>query len=93
MGKLRDLSGLERHMDSHAPAGLDRRFAPDFLNDRVSSALPDRLFELSSWMMVAKFRRRFAHVEEGVAASGKTLREATMEQMESLWQDAKRQKG
>src|ERR1700689_2310403 len=39
----------------------------------------------------AKFRRRFAHVEEGVAASGKTLREATMEQMESLWQDAKRQ--
>ncbi len=41
----------------------------------------------------AKFRRRFAHVEEGVAASGKTLREATMEQMESLWQDAKRQKG
>ncbi len=40
----------------------------------------------------AKFRRRFAHVEEGVAASGKTLREATMEQMESLWQDAKRQK-
>ncbi len=41
----------------------------------------------------AKFRRRFAHVEEGVEASGKTLREATMEQMESLWQDAKRQKG
>jgi MazG family protein len=41
----------------------------------------------------AKFRRRFAHVEEGVAASGKTLREATMEQMESLWQDAKRQRG
>jgi MazG family protein len=41
----------------------------------------------------AKFRRRFAHVEKGVEASGKTLREATMQQMESLWQDAKRQKG
>jgi tetrapyrrole methylase family protein/MazG family protein len=41
----------------------------------------------------AKFRRRFAHVEEGIEASGKTLREATMEEMESLWQDAKRLKG
>lgn len=41
----------------------------------------------------AKFRRRFAHVEEGIEASGKTLREATMEEMESLWQDAKRHKG
>jgi MazG family protein len=41
----------------------------------------------------AKFRRRFAHVEDGIEASGKTLREATMEEMESLWQDAKRHKG
>ncbi len=41
----------------------------------------------------AKFRRRFAHVEEGIEAAGKTLREATMEEMESLWQDAKRLKG
>jgi tetrapyrrole methylase family protein/MazG family protein len=41
----------------------------------------------------AKFRRRFAHVEEGIEASGKTLREATMQEMESLWQDAKRLKG
>jgi tetrapyrrole methylase family protein/MazG family protein len=38
----------------------------------------------------AKFRRRFAHMEDGLAASGKTLREAGMEEMESLWQAAKR---
>jgi tetrapyrrole methylase family protein/MazG family protein len=41
----------------------------------------------------AKFRRRFAHVEQGVEAAGKTLREATMEEMESFWQDAKRHQG
>jgi len=38
----------------------------------------------------AKFRRRFAHVEAGLAALGKTPQQATIEEMEALWQDAKR---
>jgi MazG family protein len=38
----------------------------------------------------AKFRRRFEHVEKGLEAQGKSPREATIEEMESLWQDAKR---
>jgi MazG family protein len=38
----------------------------------------------------AKFRRRFSHVEKGVAAAGKTLGDASMEEMEALWQEAKR---
>jgi tetrapyrrole methylase family protein / MazG family protein len=37
-----------------------------------------------------KFRRRFAFIEKGLAAAGKTPREATMEEMESLWREAKR---
>jgi MazG family protein len=37
-----------------------------------------------------KFRRRFAHVEAGLAANGKTPLEATVPEMEALWQDAKR---
>jgi MazG family protein len=37
----------------------------------------------------AKFRRRFAHVESGLAAQGKSTRDASIEEMESLWQDAK----
>ena len=37
-----------------------------------------------------KFRARFAHVEAGVEASGKTLPEAGIEEMERLWQEAKR---
>jgi len=37
----------------------------------------------------AKFRRRFGHVESGLAAQGKSPRGATIAEMESLWQEAK----
>jgi MazG family protein len=37
----------------------------------------------------AKFRRRFGHVESGLAAQGKSVREATIEEMEGFWQEAK----
>jgi len=37
----------------------------------------------------AKFRRRFEHVEQGLAARGKSLKESNIEEMEALWQDAK----
>lgn len=36
-----------------------------------------------------KFRRRFNHIEESLNASGETLDAATLERMETLWQDAK----
>ncbi|MCU1340094.1 MAG: MazG family protein [Bryobacterales bacterium] len=38
----------------------------------------------------AKFRRRFEHVEKGLEAQGKIPGQATIEEMEALWQDAKR---
>lgn len=37
----------------------------------------------------AKFRRRFAHIETELQASGETLEEATLDRMEDLWQAAK----
>jgi MazG family protein len=37
----------------------------------------------------SKFRRRFAHVEKGLEAQGKSLDDATIEEMERHWQDAK----
>jgi MazG family protein len=37
----------------------------------------------------AKFRRRFAHVERGVAGSGRRLGEVPLDELESLWQEAK----
>ena len=36
-----------------------------------------------------KFRRRFARIEEGLAARGKTAAEATLEEMDTLWEEAK----
>jgi MazG family protein len=36
-----------------------------------------------------KFRRRFRHIEESLAAQGKTPSESTLAEMESFWQQAK----
>ena len=36
-----------------------------------------------------KFRHRFAKIEEGLAARGKTAAEATLEEMDALWEEAK----
>ena len=36
-----------------------------------------------------KFRSRFHHVERGLIASGSSLEEATLDEMEALWQQAK----
>ncbi len=37
-----------------------------------------------------KFRRRFAQVEAGLAARGKSPAESTLEEMDALWEEAKR---
>jgi uncharacterized protein YabN with tetrapyrrole methylase and pyrophosphatase domain len=36
-----------------------------------------------------KFRRRFGWLEEQLHKQGRTLEEATLDEMESLWQQAK----
>jgi MazG family protein len=41
----------------------------------------------------SKFRRRFEHVEKSLEAQKKPLSEATIEEMEELWQDSKRHEG
>jgi len=37
-----------------------------------------------------KFRQRFTHVEQGLAARGKPLAEASLAEMDALWDEAKR---
>ena len=39
----------------------------------------------------AKFRRRFGFVEAKLAEQGKQLKDSNIEEMEALWQEAKRQ--
>ncbi len=41
----------------------------------------------------AKFRARFAEVENGLASRGKDFRQTTIEEMEELWQQAKTKEG
>ncbi|MEJ5369410.1 MAG: nucleoside triphosphate pyrophosphohydrolase [Bryobacteraceae bacterium] len=41
----------------------------------------------------AKFRERFAQVEGGLAERGRSFRETTIEEMEELWQQAKKKEG
>jgi uncharacterized protein YabN with tetrapyrrole methylase and pyrophosphatase domain len=36
-----------------------------------------------------KFRRRFRHIERGLEAQGRTLDAATLDEMETLWLEAK----
>ncbi len=38
----------------------------------------------------AKFRRRFGYLESRLAAQGKSLSQASMEEMEALWQESKK---
>jgi MazG family protein len=38
----------------------------------------------------AKFRQRFGHIERKLGEQGKTLQEADIQEMEALWQEAKR---
>jgi len=71
--------------------------------DRVEDELGDLLFmvvnivrflkfnpELALRKTNRKFRERFAHVEQGLAERGKTPQQAGIEEMEELWQQAKR---
>jgi len=41
----------------------------------------------------AKFRRRFGHVEQQLATRGRKLADSNIEEMEALWQEAKRSDG
>jgi len=38
----------------------------------------------------AKFIRRFRAIEAGIAAQGRTMQDASLEDMEALWQEAKK---
>ncbi|MCA8997939.1 MAG: nucleoside triphosphate pyrophosphohydrolase [Planctomycetaceae bacterium] len=73
------------------------------LQDRIEGELGDVLFVLANiarrWGVNPeealrranrKFAFRFQEIERGLAARGKTIREATLQEMEELYQEAKR---
>jgi MazG family protein len=72
--------------------------SPAAIEDEIGDLL-FTLVNVARWLKVdpeqalrktnAKFRRRFGHVEQTLAARGRSLEQSTLEEMESLWQQAK----
>jgi MazG family protein len=71
-------------------------------HEELGNEIGDLLFvivNIARWLNVdaeqalrktnAKFRKRFAYVERGLAGRGRTLTDSTIEEMEALWQEAK----
>ncbi|MFI5087993.1 MAG: nucleoside triphosphate pyrophosphohydrolase, partial [Terriglobales bacterium] len=86
-------------------AGSSGLAIPDELRARLEDEVGDLLFVLVNIARYLsldaesalrktnrKFRRRFHWIEERMRERGKKLPEATLEEMESLWQESKQQK-
>lgn len=76
---------------------------PETLRERLEDEIGDLFFvvvNLARWLSVdsesalrktnRKFRRRFAHVEQELERRCKTLEQSNLEEMETLWQQAKK---
>ena len=81
-----------------------RNASPDRLKDQLEDELGDILFvivNLARFVKVdpeqalrrtnAKFRKRWSHIEARLRERGKKAEESNIEEMEALWQEAKRQ--
>jgi MazG family protein len=95
---------LQEHVQSIPPTGSadEKPKVPDALKEQVEDEIGDLFFvlvNLARYLSVdsesalrrtnRKFRRRFGWLEEQLHKQGRTLEEATLDEMESLWQQAK----
>lgn len=97
---------LQEHVQALPPGALEsggRSSVPAELHEKLEDEVGDLFFvlvNLARYLNVdpesalrrtnRKFRRRFGWLEEQLRAQGKTLEQATLEEMETLWQQAKR---
>jgi MazG family protein len=96
-----DISGVvEKVQEEAAELAQARKNGGE--HDHVESEIGDLLFSLVNLARFLKidpeqalrktnsrFRKRFAHLEDGIAARGGTLSETPLDRMEELWQEAK----
>jgi ATP diphosphatase len=95
---------LQEHVQKIPPATspTEKPRLPEELKERMEDEVGDLFFVLvniARYLSVdpesalrrtnRKFRRRFGWLEEQLRQQGRTLEEATLEQMEALWQQAK----
>jgi len=91
--ELRELDGARKAFSQGAPGSLEE------LQDEIGDLL-FVIVNIARFLKVdpeqalrgtnSKFRRRFDFVEKRLEAQGKSVKESTIEEMESLWQEAKR---
>jgi MazG family protein len=92
-----ELDELRQAMQQHAATAAETD------HTRVREEVGDVLFALTNIARALqvepeaalkvtnrKFRRRFRHIEQGLKMRGRSLDAATLEEMEALWQEAKR---
>jgi MazG family protein len=101
IGEERNAADAQRDAGVESEAESSR--VREDLGERVREELGDLLFavtniarhlqvepEAALKLTNRKFRRRFRHIERSLRARGRELGEATIDEMEELWQEAKR---
>jgi ATP diphosphatase len=87
-------AAIREHTEAGADAEAEQQRVREELGDllfavtniaRHLSVEPEAALKLTN----RKFRRRFRHIERGLKARGREPGEATIEEMEELWQEAK----
>lgn len=92
LAKLREeIDELEAGLDE----GADRAHLQDELGDILFCCVNlGRHLQVDSEQAllggIAKFRRRFGYIEQQLAAAGRSLTDASLDEMEALWQASKR---
>ena len=86
-----EMAELQAEMERGDKAAAEKEFG-DFIFSIVNAGRlygmnPDTALEHTN----NKFRRRFNYVEEGAKASGRSLRDMTLAEMDALWNEAKAQ--
>ena len=97
-----EIDELKAAIKESAEQDKDEGEASEAEHERVREELGDLLFvvtniarhlriepEAALKLTNRKFRRRFRHIERGLAARGQTLDVATLDEMEDLWLEAK----
>lgn len=97
-----EMDELRAAIREQREGGADTEGGAEGYAERVREEVGDMLFavaniarhlgvepEAALKLTNRKFRRRFRHIEEGLRERGRTPSEASLEEMEELWQEAK----
>ena len=84
-----EISEIEAEMEKGDKANMEKEFGDLFFSlvnaARLYGINPDNALEMTN----AKFRNRFGYVEEHTIKQGRNLKDMSLDEMDSLWNEAK----